>query len=115
MVASILHYVANICYFAEYPEPTWLNPCIVDAFWFVMTPFAIAGYWYYEQRWQTLGRYSLLIYSGMSLLVLGHYLISPPWNVSFKINAMILLETFAAIGLLTYVLRKDFSDQSISS
>ncbi|WP_425397514.1 hypothetical protein [Aeoliella sp.] len=103
VLASILHYVDNICYFSEYPEPTWLNPCIIDLFWFVMTPFAVFGYWYYKQNWFTLSRVTLAAYSVMSLLVLGHYLIAPPWQVSFRINLFILIEAVAALVLLGYV------------
>lgn len=103
VLASILHYVDNICYFSEYPEPTWLNPCIIDLFWFVMTPFAVFGYWYHKQQWFTLSRVALVAYSIMSLLVLGHYLIAPPWEVSLRINLFILLEAVAALALLGYV------------
>jgi hypothetical protein len=44
IVTSIIHYVDNVFFFQHYPEPTWLNPHLVDAAWFVMTPFGIAGY-----------------------------------------------------------------------
>lgn len=103
VLASILHYVDNICYFSDYPEPTWLNPCIIDLFWFVMTPFAVFGYWHHKQQWFTLSRVALVAYSIMSLLVLGHYLIAPPWEVSLRINLFILLEAVAALALLGYV------------
>lgn len=103
-MTSILHYVDNICYFSDYPEPTWLNPCLVDMFWFLMTPFAILGYWYHTQDWTKLATASLIAYALMSMLVLGHYLVSPPWDVSFKINAFILLEAIAAAILFTYSL-----------
>lgn len=105
VLATVLHYVDNICYFSDYPEPSWLNPCIIDLFWFVMTPFAILGYWYHTQRWTNLATVSLIVYSLMSLLVLGHYLISPPWDVSLRINAFILLEAFAAFVLIWYSIR----------
>ena len=29
-VTSILHYVDNVLFFRHYPEPTWLNPHLVD-------------------------------------------------------------------------------------
>lgn len=102
VVMSIFHYVDNICNFSDYPEPSWLDPCVVDMFWFLMTPFAVLGYWYHSQRWTTLATGSLVSYSLMSMLVLGHYLISPPWEVSFKINAFILLEATAAALLIAY-------------
>ena len=41
--SSILHYVHNVVYFDHYPEPDWLSPHLVDAFWFVMTPIGIYG------------------------------------------------------------------------
>lgn len=105
VLATIGHYVDNICYFADYPEPHWLSPGIVDAFWFFMTPFAAFGYWYYVKGWHGLARWSLVAYSLMSLLVLGHYLIVPPWNVSFRINLLILIEAVAALALLLHMLR----------
>jgi hypothetical protein len=35
----------------------------------------------------------------MSLLVLGHYLIAPPWQLAFKINLFIMAEAIAALLL----------------
>jgi hypothetical protein len=43
VVTSILHYVDNVIFFKHYPEPTWLNPHLVDMAWFIMTPFGLAG------------------------------------------------------------------------
>jgi len=101
---TILHYVDNILFFEHYPEPTWLNPTLVDAFWFVMTPFAFLGLWLIKRNRLQLGLVSMLLYCLMSLLVLGHYLI-PSEHISLKIHAFIWLETLAAIGLLVYVVR----------
>lgn len=69
-----------------------------------MTPFAAFGYWYYRKGWYDLARWSLLAYCLMSLLVLGHYLILPPWKVSTRINLFILLEVIAAAWLMLHVL-----------
>ncbi len=41
IATSILPYMDNILFFHTYPEPHWINPQIIDAFWFVMTPFAV--------------------------------------------------------------------------
>lgn len=100
---TILHYVDNILFFAHYPEPTWLNPTLVDAFWFVMTPFALLALWLIKHQRLYWGLVSMVLYCLMSLLVLGHYLI-PREHISLKIHAFIWLEAFAAIGLLTYVM-----------
>lgn len=43
---TILHYVDNIIFFHEYPEPPWLTAGIVDAFWFLMTPIGLLGLWF---------------------------------------------------------------------
>lgn len=115
IIATFGHYVDNICYFADYPEPHWLSPSIVDAFWFFMTPFAAFGYWYYLKGWHGLARWSLVAYCLMSLLVLGHYLIEPPWNVAFRINLLILIEALAAVVLLLYVLRLNRQVQLVQS
>ncbi len=102
-VTSILHYVDNFIFFKHYPEPTWLNPHLVDAAWFVMTPFGVLGYLLFLRGSRVSAFACLYIYSVMGLLVLGHYLIAPPWKVSFKINLFIVLEALSAflLGLFT--------------
>jgi hypothetical protein len=97
VVTSILHYVDNVVYFQHYPEPTWLNPHLVDAAWFVMIPFGIAGCVLYLQGRLKPAYVFLQIFALMNLLVLGHYLIAPPWRVSFRINLFILLEAVSAL------------------
>ena len=102
VVTSILHYVDNVLFFRHYPEPTWLNPHLVDMAWFVMTPFGVAGYVLYLRGRSAAAFACLYLYSLMSLLVLGHYLIAPPWRVSFKINVFIMAEAIAALLLGTF-------------
>ena len=33
-ISSILHYVDNLLFFHEYPEPPWINRSLIDAIWF---------------------------------------------------------------------------------
>jgi hypothetical protein len=103
VVTSILHYVDNVIFFKHYPEPTWLNAHLVDAAWFLMTPFGILGYLLLLRDSRVPASVCLYIYSVMGSLVLGHYLIAPPWRVSFKINVFIVLEAVSALllGLFT--------------
>jgi hypothetical protein len=68
---SILHYVDNILFFHTYPEPPWINPQIIDAFWFVMTPLAVLGYVLYRKALRRYSYLCLYLYALMSLLVLG--------------------------------------------
>jgi hypothetical protein len=102
VVASVLHYVDNVIFFKHYPEPTWLNPHLVDMAWFIMTPFGLAGCLLFLQGRRTAAFACLYLFSLMNLLVLGHYLIAPPWKVSFKINLFIMLEAVGALILGAY-------------
>lgn len=99
LATSILHYVDNVIDFEHYPEPTWLAPHLVDLAWFAMTPFGIAGYFLARQRRWAPAFACLYLYSAMNLLVLGHYLIAPPWEISFKINLFIIAEAATALVL----------------
>jgi hypothetical protein len=103
IAAGVLHYADNVMFFSAYPEPAWATPHIVDAFWFVMTPFAVAGYFLVRRGFVVWGSVMLYLYAGMSLLVLGHYLYAPPGSVHFRINLFIILEVVLAAVLIAYV------------
>lgn len=104
VVASVLHYVDNMVFFSEYPEPAWMTPHLIDAFWFVMTPFAVAGYVLVRRGFVVWGCVVLYLYAGMSLLVLGHYLYAPIGSLPLRINLLIVLEAALAAALIAYVL-----------
>jgi hypothetical protein len=103
VVATIFHYADNVCYFPEYPEPLWLNPGLVDAFWFVMTPLAVLGYWLIRRGLIRRGCLVLYTYAAASLLVLGHYRYAPFFSISTRIHLFILLEAALAVVLIFYV------------
>ena len=102
IAASVLHYLDNIARFHEYPEPQWLSPHLVDAFWFVMTPVALGGYYLYTRGRGTMAYLLLYLYGAMSLLVLGHYSYAPLADISFSIHFFILLEAVAAACLVLF-------------
>ena len=104
VAASVFHYVDNIVFFADYPEPSWATPHLIDIFWFVLTPFAIAGYTFVRRGRIHLGSSLLYAYSAMSLLVLGHYFYAPIDRIAFRIHFFIVLEAILAIALIAYVL-----------
>ncbi len=104
IVATVLHYVDNIIFFSDYPEPAWLAPGIVDAFWFLMTPVALCGLWFAHRENRSLSSLCLLVYAGMSLLVLGHYRFAPFHTIGMRIHAFIWLEVGAAVVLVLWVL-----------
>jgi hypothetical protein len=103
--ASVAHYADNIVRFVSYPEPPWLDPARVDAFWFLMTPFGLAAYWLYRRGRTRAAFVASYAYAAMNLLVLGHYLVAPPWRLPVLINALIALEAAAAALLVIYTVR----------
>jgi hypothetical protein len=111
VVTSILHYVDNIIFFRHYPEPTWLSPHLVDLAWLVMTPFGVAGYVFFLRGRRPAAFACLYLYAAMGLLVLGHYLIAPPWEVSLKINLFIMAEAIAALLLGVFTAWLQFSSR----
>jgi|ERR1044072_3431222 hypothetical protein len=111
--ASLLHYVDNIVFFHAYPEPHWISPRIIDAFWFVMTPFAVLGYVLYGKGLRTYSYLCLYLYSLMSLLVLGHYRYGSMWEMSLKINLLIFAEAFAAFALIAYTTWLQFRSKEV--
>jgi hypothetical protein len=104
IATTILHYVDNIAFFRHYPEPSWLAPGMVDAFWFLMTPVALAGLWLAYRGRRILSSIVLLAYAGMSLLVLGHYRFAPFHSIGWRIHALIWLEAVAALVLVAWLL-----------
>ncbi|MFT3921846.1 MAG: hypothetical protein QM778_04870 [Myxococcales bacterium] len=105
IAASIAHYADNIIRFAEYQDPSWLSPMRIDAFWFLMTPFGIAGYRLYKKGKERAAFAANYVYGAMGMLVLAHYLVLPPWRWSASINALIMLEAVCALALIAYTLR----------
>jgi hypothetical protein len=112
VAASIAHYADNIVRFAQYPEPPWINPTRIDVFWFLMTPVGVAAYALYRRGWPRLALALNQAYGAMNLLVLGHYLVAPPWRLSAPINALILVEAAAAICLIAYTARFQLAPDS---
>jgi len=103
VASTVAHYLDNVVYFGEYPEPSWMTPHIIDGFWFVMTPFALIGYKLMVRGFVHWGSGFLYLYAVMSLLVLGHYRYAPMSNIGVRIHLFILLEAFLAIALVAYV------------
>jgi hypothetical protein len=103
IVASILHYSDNIIFFDQYPEPSWFTPQITDSLWLMMTPLSLAGYYQYIKRSFTSAYLCLYLYIIISQVTLGHYIITPIWYLSVKMNTLILFESIASIPLLVFV------------
>ncbi len=105
-LSSVAHYVHNIVHFEHYPEPDWLNPQIVDFFWFIMTPFAILGLYFNKKRMPRSAFSALTIYSLMNMLTLLHYACDAKVPITFTIHFFIWFEAVCAAILLFYIGRK---------
>jgi hypothetical protein len=108
IVASVLHYTDNLIHFDAYPEPDWFSPYLTDSIWWLMTPFGLAGFWFYRQRRFQLAYIGLYGYALLSQLTLGHYVVAPIWELSLKMNSLILLESWVAIPIALFGLWSQF-------
>lgn len=104
VLGSILHYADNLLFFAEYPEPPWINRSMIDAFWFLMTPLAWLGYRLIRVGSRNAGVLVLMGYVGCNLLVLGHYRFAPMCSIAPRINVFIWLEAGLAACLQVYLI-----------
>jgi purine-cytosine permease-like protein len=108
VAASVAHYADNIVRFVSYPEPPWLSPERVDVFWFFMTPFGLAACWLYRRGRARAAFFASYSYAAMNLLVLGHYLVAPPWRLPLLINLLIVLEAVTATLLLVFTVGAEY-------
>ena len=107
IVSSILHYIHNIAYFSDYPEPEWMTPHIVDYFWFIMTPFGLYGVICELKNNIKKANIFLFIYALMSLLSLLHYGVDSEKEITITIHTFIWIESIFALVLIAYLkLRK---------
>ena len=102
IIISLGHYLHNMAFLPEYREPSWITPALIDSLWLAMTPFSILGYVFFCRNRLLLSYSFLYLYCGLSLLVLGHYAITPIWTLSLEINAIIWAEAIAALILAAY-------------
>jgi hypothetical protein len=104
LVTSVIHYIDNVAFFSIYPEPSWNSAGATDRFWFIMTPFALAGYLLYRRGWFWRSTLILQAYAAMGMLVLAHYLFAPLCDISARIHLTVLPEAAAATLLMIYLL-----------
>ncbi len=104
VAGSILHYADNLLFFERYPEPSWINRSMIDAFWFLMTPLAWIGYRLIRRGSRHAGTLVLLGYVACNLLALGHYRYAPMCSVAPRVNTFILLEAALARVLAAFLI-----------
>ena len=106
-VASLIHFVHNAEFIAEYPNlpSSWSRAGVYFA-WIVLTVVGIAGWLLVSRRYLVIGLVLLAIYAALGLDSLGHYVLAPLSAHAFAMNATILLEVTAAGLVLVEVVRQ---------
>ena len=105
LAATTLHCLDNVLYFDSYPEPDWIShPAIVAALYLVAAALLVAGHVAFRRRLRWMSALCLLSFSVISAAALGHYLYAPMSSLTAKMNALILLETSAAVVLAGFVM-----------
>jgi hypothetical protein len=104
--ATLVHFVHNAEFLAEYPNmpATWSRADVYLA-WIGMTIVGLAGWSLVVRGFNVMGLLCLLVYAGLGLDSLGHYVLAPIGVHSAMMNATILAEVTAAGVVLVVTLR----------
>ena len=102
MAASLIHFVHNAEFLAEYPNlPTIWTRFSVYSAWVAMTVVGLAGWTLLSLGYRLFGLLLLAIYAVLGMDSLGHYVVAPFSAHTEIMNSTILLEaTTAALVLL---------------
>ncbi|MBD3881068.1 hypothetical protein IFO70_04810 [Phormidium tenue FACHB-886] len=104
LVSTAFHYTDNAIFVSQYPEPTWFTTAGVFAAWFVMTPFALLGYWLYTQGKHWIAYSCLGFYSITSLSSPVHYLYPLAEQMTLKMHGLIWLDAIAGLTLVGWLI-----------
>jgi hypothetical protein len=101
--ASLLHFVHNATFLADYPNmPGWLSPAVVYGVWLAEAAIGAAGV-LCLLRGRMVGLLLIASYAVLGLGGLDHYTLAPMSAHTFAMNATIWLETATGILLLAFV------------
>jgi hypothetical protein len=105
--ASLVHFVHNAEYLADYPNmpESWIREDIYLA-WIGLTIVGISGWVLLNYRFIVLGLLLLAVYAVLGLDSLGHYVLASFSEHTSTMNLTILLEVAAAAFVLIEVLRQ---------
>lgn len=105
-VASLVHFVHNAEFLADYPNmpASWSRVSVYFA-WVGMTAIGVFGWFVFVRGFPGAGLVLLAIYSALGLESLGHYVLAPLSAHTVAMNATILAEVTAAAVLLVDVVR----------
>ena len=107
LVASLLHFIHNAEYLADYPglPPGWTRLGVYAA-WFGVTATGLAGAWLWRRGWRFGGLALVAVYALLGLDSLGHYLAAPLASHTHVMNVSILAEVGAALAVLVETVRQ---------
>ena len=103
--ASVLHFVHNAEYVADYPNlPHWISRASIYLSWVIIFTIGLCGYLLFRLKRTTLGLILLAIYAALGLDGLLHYGRAPISAHSFSMNLTIWTEVVAAAAALAAIL-----------
>ena len=104
--ASLVHFVHNAEYLAEYPNmPHWISRSTVYATWLGITAVGVVGLCLARTKLAPVGLLLVAIYAALGFDGLGHYLLAPISSHTTVMNFTIWFEVVAAALLIVVVSR----------
>ena len=102
--ASLLHFVHNAEFVADYPNlPLWISRRSIYFSWFAIFAIGLCGYFLYRCRNTFVGLVLLAIYAALGLDGLLHYSRAPLEAHTAVMNATIWIEVVTALMALAAV------------
>lgn len=100
--ASLVHFVHNATFLADYPNmPIWITPGGIYAVWLAEAAVGAAGVWLFL-RGRMIGLALIAIYAALGFAGLDHYMLAPISAHTVAMNGTIWLETATGIVLLVF-------------
>ena len=100
--ASLVHFVHNATFLADYPNmPIWITPGGIYAVWLAEAAVGAAGVWLFL-RGRMIGLALIAIYAVLGFAGLDHYMLAPISAHTVAMNATIWLETATGVVLLAF-------------
>jgi hypothetical protein len=119
--ASLVHFVHNATFLADYPNmPVWISPAVVYGVWLAEAAVGAAGVLLFL-RGRMIGLALIALYAVFGFGGLDHYTLAPISAHTLAMNATIWLETATGIMLLALVAwgspwnKRSFSSPNTSS
>jgi hypothetical protein len=104
--ASLLHFVHNATFLADYPNmPAWISPLGIYGVWLAEAAVGVAGV-LLLLRGRTIGLVLIAVYAVLGFAGLDHYTLAPISAHTGAMNATIWLETATGMVLLTAAARR---------